>query len=666
MSLFGALGVAVTSINALNTAVRTVSDNVANANNPNYNRREENFENLQTGGVRIADIRRITNTGLQRDLFSQTADAESNATRNRLYNEIEQLTGTINSNTPLGDAFERFKTAWKAFEAAPESDAAADQIILSGESIVNELQRLSDGLDLIEVQVLNDIGDTVERLNTALAEVDRLNNSIVRDKASGRPTSQLENLRDQQLETVSGLIDIRTFERDDGSISVYTTTGLDLTDRSASTFSWNDATRQLTKSGSPSTDLVTGGQLPDGELRALINFVRTDQTAQDGSANGLGALEKLRNHLDEVAYALVDDATAADQSSSTFSALTSTFSTAQQGTFSVNVGGGATNIVIGGATTVQDVITAVNAVSGARARLTSYGTLEIASTAGTPLTLANVAGTPLSGLGLSSASLREPQTFANAYQFASPTSRSTSTFTDTTSTFTAAQAGTFTVNVNDGSGAQAVTINTGDTVASALVSLNALTNVKARLNDEGQLEITSTNGEAVTLANTAGTPLTGLGLANADARTSEADAFFQVETGTNPTSASRTNLQVATTLSNGTETVKQLSGTTVLTSLNGATRDLNGSSLRLTNETYTGLANGVIVDVVKQAERANQLSDESETLRTDLKQALRDEVGVSIDEEMARLTVLQNSYAASARVIDSVNQMLQSLENAVR
>ncbi|MEQ8602033.1 MAG: flagellar hook-associated protein FlgK [Marivibrio sp.] len=666
MSLFGALGVAVTSINALNTAVRTVSDNVANANNPNYNRREENFENLQTGGVRIADIRRIANDGLQRDLFSQTADAESNATRNRLYQEIEQLTGTINSNTPLGDAFERFKTAWKAFEAAPESDAAADQIILSGESIVNELQRVSDGLDLIETQVLTDIADTVTRLNTALGEVDRLNNAIVRDKSRGTPTSQLENLRDQQLETVSGLIDIRTFEREDGSISVYTTSGLDLTDRSASTFTWNSATRELTKSGSPSSDLVTGGQLPDGELRALINFVRTDQTAEDGSANGLGALQKLRNHLDEVAYALVDDATAADQSSSTFSALTSTFTAAQQGTFSIDVGAGTTNVVIGGATTVQDVVTAVNAISGARARLTSYGTLEIASTAGTPLTLANVAGTPLSGLGLSSASLREPQTFANAYQFASPTSRSTSTFTDTTSTFSAAQAGTFTINVNDGSGAQAVTINTGDTVASALVNLNALTNVKARLSEDGQLEITSTNGEAVTLANTAGTPLTGLGLANADARTGEADAFFQVETGTNPTSVSRTNLQVNPLLTTGAETVKQLSGTEVLRSLNGATRDLNGSSLRLTNETYTGLANGVIVDVVKQAERANQLAGESETLRSDLKQALRDEVGVSIDEEMARLTVLQNSYAASARVIDSVNQMLQSLEAAVR
>jgi flagellar hook-associated protein 1 FlgK len=666
MSLFSALGVAVSSINTLNTAVRTVSDNVANANNPNYNRREESFETISTGGVRIADIRRVTNDGLQRDLLSQTADAEANRIRNRLYEQVEQLTGTINSTTPLGENFERFRTAWKAFEAAPESNAAADEVVLSGESIVDEMQRLSDGLDLIESQILVDVENTVTRLNDALAEVDRLNTKIVRERTSNRPTSSLENLRDKQLEAVAGYMDIRTFERDDGSVSVYTTTGLDLTDRSASTFTWDASNRTLTKSGSPSTDLITGGQLPDGELKALLDFIRTDQTAEDSSSNGSAAIQKMRNHLDELSYSLVDDAASASQSSATFSATTDTFTAAQQGQFTIDVGAGTTTITIGGATTVQDVIDDVNAVSGARARLTAHGTLEIASTASTPLTLANATGTPLSGLGLSSASLREPQTFANAYLFASTTADSTATFTDTTSTFVAAEAGTFTVDVNDGSGAQAVVINTGDTVASALVSLNALNNVRARLNEDGQLEITSTNGETVTLANTVGTPLTGLGLATQTATAGQAEYFFEVETGTTPDSASRTNIQVNDTLATGTEAVKTLAGNDVLNALNGSNRELVGSAMRLSSESYSGLASGILTDFVKRSETANTRAEESEALRTDLKQALRNELGVSIDEEMARLTVLQNSYAASARVIDSINQMMQTLEQAVR
>lgn len=586
MSLFSALGTAVTSINSLNTAVRTVSDNVANANNPNYNRREEQFENLQFGGVRISDIRRITNTGLQRDLFAQTTDAEANRVRNRLYEEVEQLTGTISSNTPLADNFERFRTAWKAFEAAPESDAAANQVVLAGESIINEIGRLSDGLDLIENQVLVDIDNRVTDLNTALAEVDRLNSAIVRDKNTGRPTSQLENSRDKQLEIVSGLIDVRTFERDDGSTSVYTTTGLDLTDRSASTFTWDAANRTLTKTGSSSTDLITGGQLPDGELKALIDFVRTDQAAQDSTGSGVATLQKLRNHLDELSYSLVDDATRATQSTVSMEStdlLVGDVGLTAGDEFTIDVGAGAVTVPSGGGAlgaaidatdTVQDLLDELNTIPNVRARLTAHGKLEIATVAGTDLTLTDATNTPLQTMGVITGSpqtvaARDPQTFANAY-------------------------------------------------------------------------------------------------AASTAATGEATNFFEVETGTTPDSASRTNIRVNDTLANGTEALKRLSGTDVLAALNGTNRSITGSAMNLTSKDYSGLASGILTDFTKRAQNANTRALESETLRTDLKQSLRDEVGVNIDEEMARLTVLQNSYAASARVIESVNQMMQQLEQSIR
>lgn len=586
MSLFNALSTAVSSINALNTAVRTVSDNVANANNPDYNRREESFESLQYGGVRIGDIRRITNTGLQRDLFSQTADAEANSVRNRLYEQIEQLTGTVSNNTPLSDSVERFRTAWKAFEAAPESNAAADEVILAGEAILNEIERLSDGLDLIENQVLVDIDNRVNDLNTALAEVDRLNNAIVREKSNGRPTSQLENLRDKQLETVSGLIDVRTFEREDGSISVYTSSGLDLTDRNASTFTWNAANHTLTKSGSPSSDLITGGQLPDGELKALIDFIRTDQAAQDSTGSGVGALEKMRNHLDELSYSLVDDATRATQSTATMASgdlLVGDLGLTAGDSFTIDVGGGAVTVPSGGgplgagidaADTVQDLLDELNTIPDVRARLTAHGRLEISTVNGTDLTLADTGNTPLQTLGLIGASPttvpeRDPPTFANAY-------------------------------------------------------------------------------------------------ANTTTEAGEAANFFEVEAGTTPDNASRTNIRVNDTLSAGTETLKKLSGTDVVAALNAQNRSMGGSAINLSREDYTGLAAGILTDFTKRAENANTRAEESEVLRADMKQALRDEVGVNIDEEMARLTVLQNSYAASARVIESVNQMLQQLEQAAR
>lgn len=103
MSLFSALSVAITSVNALNSATRVVSDNVSNSTNENYNKRISQFANLEFGGVQIADIERAANAGLLRDLFQQSTVAKADDIRDRLFRQVEQLTGTINSQTPLVD-----------------------------------------------------------------------------------------------------------------------------------------------------------------------------------------------------------------------------------------------------------------------------------------------------------------------------------------------------------------------------------------------------------------------------------------------------------------------------------------------------------------------------------------------------------------------------------
>ena len=91
-----------------------------------------------------------------------------------------------------------------------------------------------------------------------------------------------------------------------------------------------------------------------------------------------------------------------------------------------------------------------------------------------------------------------------------------------------------------------------------------------------------------------------------------------------------------------------------------------GSGINIQNEDYTGLASGILVEVTRQGEIATRQSLRSETLRDNLSQALRDEVGVNVDEELARLTVLQNSFAATARVLSVVDELFGTLETIVQ
>ncbi len=676
MSLFSALSVAVSSVNALNSAVRVVSDNVANSSNDQYNRRIASFENLQYGGVLISDIARAANTGLLRDLFQQTTVASADKTRDKLFQQIEQLTGTINNQTPLVDNVERLRSAFKALEATPESTAAENDVLIAADTLVQEFTRLSNGLDLIENQVLRDIREVVEDANDTLVEIDRLNAQIVVEKSNGRPTSNLENLRDTQIQKISTFAQIRTFERDDGTLSVYTTSGLVLVDSNPETFSWDEATRVLTISGSNSTNLLTSGQLPDGQLAALSNFIRTDSTALSSPNIGDAALEKLRNQLDEFAFALADDSTART-SGTTFvrdnddltgsgvitagNTLTFTVGGVNQGTVTVNAGD-----------SIDDVVAAINAVNQVRARVDGHGHLQILSDGG-PFTIGGTAAAEF-GLTTNQVTADVDDTFSFAYKAERSAGNVALTSGTVMTSITGIAVGdSFSFNNTALGGAVTYTVGAGDTVQTMLDTINAQDGMYARIGDGNALEITSIAG-GLALTNTNNTPLTALGFTvngtaariDGSALGTESADFFVSESGTTPIDVTRTNLALATALDNRSQSIKTGNRSEIVEALNGSNRNISGSGSTIANTTYTGLSNGILTGISQRAERATRQAEESETLRGGLYQALRDEVGVDIDEEMAKLTVLQNAYAATARVIDTINQMFQALEVAGR
>ncbi|MDW3207989.1 MAG: flagellar basal body rod C-terminal domain-containing protein [Alphaproteobacteria bacterium] len=677
MSLFSALSVAVTSVNTLNAATRVVSDNVANATNPNYNRRISQYANLQFGGVQLADIERAANSGLLRDLYQQISTASGDGIRDKLYQQLEQLVGTINGQTPLVDEFESLRTAFKALEASPESDAAQNDVLIAADGIVSEIERLSNGIDLIEDQILNDIEEVVTTLNESLQEVDRLNAQIVIARASGRPTSNLENLRDEQAAEVAKIAQIRTFERTDGTLSIYTTSGIALVDSEPETFSWNTATRVLTSSGSSSTNLVTSGQLPDGQLGSLLNFIRTDSAAITSSNLGTGSLEKFRNQLDELAFSLADDSTArtsgttfvrgnADLTTSGIvsagQTLTFTVGAVNQGTVTINAGD-----------SIDDVLTAINAINQVRARVDGHGNLQILSDGGQ----FTIGGTAAAGFGLSTSQVSADSEVPLAYAYKMEHAAGTVPLTTgtTLSSINGVNVGDqITFNNASLGGAVTYTIGAGDTVQTLLDTINAQDGMYARLGAGNVLEITSDDGSLAINEAGVGTALTGLGFTVngtnvsilGTATSAQSNNFFVAESGTTPLDISRTNFGLATALSNRSLAVKTGNRTEVVQSLNAGARAMSGSGISTSTRDYTGLSNAVTTGLTQLGNRATRQSEESFALRSSLEQSLRDEVGVDIDEEMANLAVLQNAYAATARVIDTINQMFQALELAGR
>ncbi len=681
MSLTAALQSAVSSLNSINTAVNVTSQNVANATNPDYNTQEAIFTDIANGGVKIAEIIRRVNVGLRNELLGEINTAASSAARNEIYELIEQVTGTLTGQTPLTDAIEEFRSAWKAFEAAPENDAARTDVVLLGQAVAIEIQRISDGLDVVERQVRTNLRDTISDVNDSLAEIERLNDTIINEKASFRPIADLENLRDAEILKVAEVFDIQVLAKRDGSVAVYTTTGLDLVDASASVFTFNEADFTLTKTGSASSDL--SGQLTDGKLAAEINLIRTDGTSLQNTQNGVAVVQKLRNQLDELAFSFVDVSVAQARGTQFVESTTdvTSFTGVDAGdVITINVGGSDQTVTVGANQTAASLVAALDALTNVDARIDANGQIVIMSNAGA-MTITDTNGAA-AGLGIVSSS---PQTFAQnvavsfarAYQSELTTgSVGLTATTDLIATTGLTDPSTFTVTAA-GAGATTITIGTGvgeaQTAGDLIAALNDVEGVRAELDANGFLQISSSEGSLV-VTEGANTPLASLGFTvtggaavlEGTPNSGEATRFFEAETGTTPDGVSRVNFRVNDTLTSNAEEVKLLVGSRVLESLNGEGRAIVGSGINIQNEDYTGLASGILIEVTRQGEIATRQSIRSGTLRDNLFQALRDEVGVNVDEELARLTVLQNSFAATARVLSVVDELFGTLETIVQ
>ena len=110
----------------------------------------------------------------------------------------------------------------------------------------------------------------------------------------------------------------------------------------------------------------------------------------------------------------------------------------------------------------------------------------------------------------------------------------------------------------------------------------------------------------------------------------------------------------------------------LITVLESQSRSFNAQQLDLpaywqqNNRDYSGIVRGIFAQVASGINAA-QSNAITETHRLSLiEQELANATGINIDEELAQLTVLQNSYAANARVFQVAQELIAELLSSIR
>lgn len=302
MSIFGALNSATAGLRTVQANVKVVSDNIARSDDPARSRHTLSQTIDYSGFVVTAQYRRETDSALQGQVQDLIARDSGMQTRSNYLQKLGDLMGTSAGNPTLNSYAADFSNALKTLETSPESEVASYQFVQAADTFAREIQRVSQGVEDLNREMGRDLETSVDEVNRLLTQVDRINRDIVSLQTQGAAANEVADKRDALIREINEYVGVRTVERPDGRVALFTQSGLALIDSQAAQFSFDGGNINL--SDGNKVQSVTE-HLKTGKIGALFNM-RRDGSAMDpplpvSSDPSSEVIRKLRSQLD--AYA---------------------------------------------------------------------------------------------------------------------------------------------------------------------------------------------------------------------------------------------------------------------------------------------------------------------------------------------------------------------------
>lgn len=300
MSLTSAMNSAISGLAVNSRLADLASTNIANAATPGYMRRQADVTSIVLGGegagVTIGGIRRDVSLYLQNERRGAEASVSHQDTRSAFLSRVEASLGT-DSESSLMARIADFDTALISAASRPESEARLSAVLTSAQQVVDHMVATGKSIQTARTEADSAIAAEVDLLNSTLAQVEDLNGRIMAANIAGRDSTSLQDLRQRQIDQISGIIPLRQIPRENGVIALYSTSGAPLVDGKASEFGFT-----------PTRAITAEMNLADGPLSGLTMNGRAMSTTENSLLAGgsLSAHFAVRDDLAPAAQAKLD------------------------------------------------------------------------------------------------------------------------------------------------------------------------------------------------------------------------------------------------------------------------------------------------------------------------------------------------------------------------
>ncbi|WP_339035326.1 flagellar hook-associated protein FlgK [Bradyrhizobium symbiodeficiens] len=404
MSLNIARSIAFSGLSATSVQISVTSSNISNADTTGYTTKTANQSSSVTNGVgtgvTVTGITSTVDKLLLKSLISATSELGSADKTNTYLTSLEKLYGSTSSTdgsstgTSLANSIATLESALSSLASTPSSASLQSNVISALDDVASQLREASNGIQKLRGDADQDISFSIDDVNADLEQIADLNAAIKQTAAAGQSTADLEDQRNTALQDVASKMNISYFTASNGDLQIYTSSGQALVDSSAHTISYTAAANVT------ASTTYTAGSSSSGFSAITVNGV--DITSQI-SGGDIGALVTLRDktlpaaqsQLDQLAQQLASVMNSVSNGASSVPAPTSltgttavTSSTALSATGTVRIAATdqSGNLVsygdldLSSYSTVGDLVTAINGISGLSASVDSDGHLSITTT----------------------------------------------------------------------------------------------------------------------------------------------------------------------------------------------------------------------------------------------------------------------------------------------
>jgi flagellar hook-associated protein 1 FlgK len=227
-SLSGIMDIAKRSLMAQQAAIDVTGHNVANAGTTGYSRQridlqatapiQESFGYLGTG-VAPVSIQRAREAFVDQQIRSTNASSGEATQEQRIVSQVE---AALNEPTDggLGSIMTKFFGSFQELALHPEDTASRNAVVQNATLMNDSFHRLSGSMEQLKSDLSLDAQARVEKINSLLKDISDVEQRITSLEANGLSANDAKDLRDNKIDELSKLANVRVSEDSQGGTAI--------------------------------------------------------------------------------------------------------------------------------------------------------------------------------------------------------------------------------------------------------------------------------------------------------------------------------------------------------------------------------------------------------------------------------------------------------------